>query len=199
MLGYVHYWTLLLIFYHYYFCCYYDHAYFHQFKGLKNRTRFKYKPHVLSGSLEQYLHTWKSNSLGWQNRYDLDCVLVVTMWTWFGQSLSKLHSPGKLMQRKTMCQAWGRLRNFYEVPVAKFNPRSSDWRNFPFTYSWTELLIFWSQTCWTDPDCLGTSKEGKLLLFVRARESFRQKGKRTYICAVSRQDNERAVYRVDGK
>lgn len=41
--------------------------------GSKKQKYFKYKPHVLSGSLEQYLYTLKKNSLGWQNRYSLDC------------------------------------------------------------------------------------------------------------------------------
>lgn len=38
------------------------------------------------------------------------------------------------MQRMTTCQAQESLKNICKVPVAKFKPRSSDLRNFPFTY-----------------------------------------------------------------
>lgn len=134
--------------------------------GNQQQKHFKYKHHILSGSLEQYLHTLKKNSLGWQNRYSLDCALVVTMLTHFCASLSKLLSPRKVMQKRTMCQAWGSLRNFYKVPVAKFKSWSSNLRKFPFTDSWTEVFAFGSQTCCTDPDCHGTWKEGTSLLFV---------------------------------
>lgn len=46
-----------------------------------------------------------------------------------------------------MLKPQGSLRNLYKVPVAKFKPRSSDLRHFPFTYSQIELFIFGSQTC----------------------------------------------------
>lgn len=93
------------------------------------------------------------------------------------------------MQRMTTCQAQESLKNICKVPVAKFKPRSSDLRNFPFTYSQTELFIFGSQTCCTDVSYFGTFEKGKL--FVAARESFRQKGKRAYTCVMSRKGNER--------
>lgn len=95
------------------------------------------------------------------------------------------------MQRMTTCQAQESLKNVCKVPVAKFKPRSSNGRNFPFTYSQTELFIFGSQTCCTNFGYFGTFEEGKLLLFVGAIENFRQKGKRAHTCVMSRKENER--------
>lgn len=90
----------------------------------------------------------------------------------------------------TTCQAQESLKNICKVPVAKFKPRSSDLRNFPFTYSQTELFIFGYQTCCADVGYFGTFEKGTLL-FVGARESFRQKGQRAYTCVMSRKENER--------
>lgn len=91
----------------------------------------------------------------------------------FMQSLCKLRSPKRLTQGRTMCQIWGNLRSFSKVPMQNLNPGVLISQSFfPFPSSRAELCIFESQTCVTAPDCLCTSKDGKSLLSVIAREGF---------------------------